>query len=387
MVIGINAYEAVVPRFGFDKKTGLPNRVGSGEFCFQLLLELSKIDRNNEYFVYLPTKPTFDMPEETEKWHYVVFSSKKLWTLFGLSKKLFNDRNKIDVFFSPTHYLPFYIPCPSVISILDVSYLHFPKLFKKKDLYQLKLWGRYSIHKAKKIITISKSSKNDIIKEYGVDSKKVAVVYPGIKKGLTMNDKRLTVNDLKKKFGIEKDYILFVGTLQPRKNIERLIEAFSRLKTKDLGLKTDLELVIVGKKGWMYEEILEAPRKYGIEDKVLFLENVTDEELPVFYKNALCFVLPSLYEGFGLPILEAMKYGCPVVTSNVSSLPEAGGDAAVYFDPQNVQDIAEKINKVISDEKLRDEMIKKGYEQIKKFSWEKAAKETLKVLEELGGKS
>ena len=144
MVIGINGYEAIVPRFGFEKKSGLPNRVGSGEFCFQLLLELSKIDKNNEYFVYLPKKPSSDMPPETEKWHYVVFSS-KLWTLIGLSKKLFNDKNKIDVFFSPTHYLPFYVPKPSAISILDVSYLHFPKLFKKRDLYQLKLWGRFSI--------------------------------------------------------------------------------------------------------------------------------------------------------------------------------------------------------------------------------------------------
>ncbi len=377
MKIGINAYEAVVPRFGFDKKTGLPNRVGSSEFCFQLLLGLSKIDKHNEYFVYIPKKPTSDMPEETKKWHYIVFSS-KFWTLLALSRKLFNDKNKIDVFFSPTHYLPLYVSCPSVISILDVSYLHFPKLFKKKDLYQLKLWGKFSIGKARKIITISKSSKNDIIKEYCVDSGRIEVVYPGIKQGLMMNDKGLTANDLNKKFGIEKDYILFVGTLQPRKNIEKLIEAFSILKKKDL------QLVIVGKKGWMYEDILNAPKKFGMTDRVKFLNSVTDEDLPSFYKNAICFVLPSLYEGFGLPVIEAMKYGCPVITSNISSLPEAGGDSAIYFDPKDAEDIAKKIDQVISDENLRSEMIKKGYQQVKKFSWEKTARETLKVLEELG---
>ena len=141
-----------------------------------------------------------------------------------------------------------------------------------------------------------------------------------------------------------------------------------------------LELIIVGKKGWLYEEILEAPKKFKIEDKVKFLDFVPDEDLPLLYKNALCFVLPSLYEGFGLPVLEAMKYGCPVITSNVSSLPEAGGDAALYVDPKSIDDIASKIKLLIADKKLRQELIRKGYEQVKKFSWEKTARETLRVL-------
>ena len=186
------------------------------------------------------------------------------------------------------------------------------------------------------------------------------------------------MEDLNKKFGIKRDYILFVGTLQPRKNIERLVEAFSKLKNKEL------ELVIVGKKGWQYEEILAAPSKFGVSERVKFLDFVENKDLPSLYKNALCFVLPSLYEGFGLPVLEAMKFGCPVLTSNVSSLPEAGGDAAIYFDPTSAEDIAKSLQLVINDEGLRKEMIKKGYNQVKKFSWEKTAKETLKVLEALG---
>ncbi|MEK7502233.1 MAG: glycosyltransferase family 1 protein [Patescibacteria group bacterium] len=380
MKIGINGYEAVVPRFGFDKKTELPNRVGSGEFCFQLLNTLAKIDKKNEYFIYLPKAPTSDIPKESKNWHYEVVKGRTLWTLVALSKKLFFDKEKIDVFFSPTHYLPFFVGKRSVISILDVSYLRFPELFKKRDLYQLKLWGGYSIKKAKKIITISNSSRNDIIKEYGVSGKKVIVVYPGIKSETNLKFKMQNSKLLEEKFDIKGEYILFVGTLQPRKNIEKLIEALTIVKNKNL------ELVIVGKKGWMYEDILSAPIKYKVSDRVKFLDNVNDEDLPSFYKNADCFVLPSLYEGFGLPILEAMQYGCPVLASNVSSLPEAGGDAAIYFDPQNTEDIAEKIDKVTSDEKFRTEMIQKGYEQVKKFSWEKTARETLKVLEELGNK-
>ena len=384
MKIGINGYEAVVPRFGHNKETGLPNRVGSGEFCFQLLSALSRLDKNNEYSVFLPVKPTSDMPKETGKWKYIVFHSKKLWTLLGLSKKL--KDYKLDVFFSPTHYLPLSVSSPSVISILDVSYLYFPNLFKKKDLYQLKFWGGYSIRKAQKIITISNSSKNDIIKMYGVNSDKVSVVYPGIKELKTENLKLKSMEELKKKFGISSSYILFVGTLQPRKNIIKLIEAFSKLKTENLKLKDNLELVIVGRKGWQFEEILNAPKKYGVEDRVKFLDSVTDEDLPSLYKNALCFCLPSLYEGFGLPILEAMQYGCPVATSNVSSLPEAGGDAALYFDPENAEDIKNSLESIIQSSELRDKLIKMGYEQVKKFSWEESAKQTLKVLEEIGNK-
>ena len=262
---------------------------------------------------------------------------------------------------------------------MDLSYIHFPQLFKKKDLYQLKLWTKLSVKKAKKVFTISKASKSDIIKVYGVPESKVIVTYPGIKGKSTMQNSKL----LKDKYGIEGEYILFVGTLQPRKNIKKLIEAFSKLSTFNSQLST-LNLVVVGKKGWMYEEILGAPKKFGIEDKVKFLDFVTDEELQALYKNALCFILPSLYEGFGLPVLEAMQNGCPVITSNISSLPEAGGDAALYVDPQDVNDIADKIQKVISNQKLRDDMMEKGYKQVKKFSWEKTARETLKALEEVG---
>lgn len=147
-----------------------------------------------------------------------------------------------------------------------------------------------------------------------------------------------------------------------------------------------MNLVIIGRKGWDYEEIISAPNRFGVSSKVLFLEDVSDEELPFFYKNAELFVLPSLYEGFGLPVLEAMKYGCPVVTSNISSLPEAGGEAAVYFNPKSTDDIAEKIEKVLKDEKLRKKMISDGFDQVKKFSWEKSAKEMLSIFEEVAAK-
>ncbi|EKD86692.1 MAG: group 1 glycosyl transferase [uncultured bacterium] len=376
MVIGINGYEAVVSRFGYNSKTKLPNRVGSSAYCFELLINLNKLDKENEYLIYVPHKPTSDLPSESENWKYKIIPNRKFWTITSLGPHFLLNRKKLDVFFSPTHYLPPFGPGNSVISVLDVSYLYFPELFTKKDLIQLKEWTKFSVKKAKKILTISESSKSDMIKEYKVSANKVVVVYPGINVQLNASS-YLNMEDLKNKFGINSKYILFVGTLQPRKNIIKLIEAFSKLDK-------DLELVIVGRKGWQYEEILSAPGKYGVKDKVRFLDSVTNEDLPSLYKSAEFFILPSLYEGFGLPVLEAMSYGCPVITSNVSSLPEAGGDGALYVDPEDANDIASKMKKLLEDDELREDLIKKGYNQVKKFSWEKSARETLKILEEVG---
>ncbi len=380
MIIGIDGNEANVEK-----------KVGIGEYAYQLLMEFSKI-QNIRFQVYLKDLPREDLPKETKNWQYIIVKPRKFWTQIGLPFYLFTHSPKPDVFFTPSHYAPRFSPVPTAISIMDIAYLKFPELFASKDLYQLREWTKYSAHNAKKIFTISASSKSDIIKEYHTKSENVIVTYPGIK-NISANELNKTgirvpleknMNEVNKKFKIAENYILFVGTLQPRKNITRLIEAFSKVlkRTK----KKDLELVIVGKKGWEYEGILEAPEKFGVSDKVKFLDFVEDKDLPLLYKNALCYVLPSLYEGFGLPVLEAMKYGCPVITSNVSSMPEAGGNAALYVDPTNVEDIIEKIVMLIDDEKLRKELITKGQEQIKKFSWEKTAKETLEILKEMGKK-
>ncbi len=361
MLIGIDGNEANVK-----------NRVGIGEYAYELLLQFKKQKNPNiKFLIYLKDKPLLDMPEGDEGWKYKVIGPKKMWTQFALPLSLILGKEKPDVFFTPSHYAPRFAFLKTAISIMDLSYIHFPGLFRKEDLYQLTNWTKYSAKNAKLVFTISKSSKDDIIREYNLDSKRVVVTYPGIRQIKSMKNTDL------KKFNITKKYILFVGTLQPRKNISRLIEAFSKIEKKDI------DLVIVGKKGWLYEQILATPKKLDIEKRVKFLDFVTNEDLPSLYRNAQVFVLPSLYEGFGLPVLEAMKYGCPVITSNISSLPEAGGDAAVYVNPEDVNDITEKINKVLRDESLRKEMIKKGENQVKKFSWEKTAKQTLSALEEL----
>ncbi len=369
MLIGIDGNEANVEK-----------KVGISEYAYELLCQFHdlRIKNNNfKFIVYLKDKPRVDMPTPTFNFTYKIVGPRKMWTQFALPISLFLGK-KPDIFFTPSHYAPRFSTVPTAISVMDLSYIHFPGLFAKKDLYQLTNWTKYSIKNAKKIFTISNFSRDDIIKEYKVEPKDVVVTYPGIKPDLRSKNKDLSMEDLNKKFGIKGEYILFVGTLQPRKNIEKLIEAFSFLK------QDKLQLVIVGKRGWLYEDILKAPEKYGVAEKVKFLDFVEDEDLPSLYKNAICFCLPSLYEGFGLPVLEAMKNGCPVVISNVSSLPEVGGDAVLYVNPQDTDDIAKNLRLIINDEGLRKDMIKKGYQQVKKFSWEKTAKQTLEVLEKLG---
>ena len=370
MIIGIDGNEANVT-----------NRVGISEYAYQVLTKLyefRKEDKNNHsYTIYLKAKPLDVLPIENDWWRYKVIKPSKLWTQIGMPIHLLTTSKKPNVFLSLTHYLPRITRAPAVVSVMDLSYIHFPETFKKNDLYQLTKWTKYSVRKAKKVITISQSSKDDIIKYYKIPEKKVKVVHLGLKE-ISMEK---ASKDLKE-FGITKKFILFVGTLQPRKNIARLIEAFAQLP-KDL--RDDHQLVIIGKKGWLYEEILESPVKFDVEKDVVFLDYVTDEDLPMFYRNAQVYVLPSLYEGFGLPILEAMRYGCPVAASNTSSLPEAGGDSAIYFDPEDANDISRTIQKILTDKILSEKMIEKGKVHYKKFTWEKAAQEVLSVVEEAAG--
>jgi glycosyltransferase involved in cell wall biosynthesis len=353
MIIGIDGNEANVK-----------NRVGSNIYSFELLLALAKLKAN--FVVYLKEKPLADMPPEKKDWQYRVIGPKKFWTQLALPFDLFRHQPRPNVFFTPGHYSPRWSPSPTVMSLMDLSYLYFPEMFRQRDLYQLKSWTSRSVKKAKRILTISQNSQNAIIKEYRVAPEKVVVTYPG----LTMVKRSQKAN--LKKYGIEGDFLLYVGTLQPRKNLEKLIEAFGLLKNKKL------KLVIVGKKGWLYDEIFKKVKKMALEKRVIFTGFVPNEDLGTFYQKAKCLVLVSLYEGFGLPVLEAMAHGCPVVASDVSSLPEVVGEAGILVDPKKPEAIAQGIEKAMANQ---EELIKKGYQQAKKFSWEKCARETLKVLE------
>lgn len=378
MIIAIDGYEA-------NEK----ERVGIGRYAYEILKHMYFIrshlasSQGVTFRIYLPSDPLIDMPKETQWWQYRVISPKRFWTFFRLPLALLTDRPRADVVFSPTHYIPRFTRIPRVMSIMDLSYFHFRKLFRPKDHYQLVHWTAYSVAHATKIITISEFTKNAIIKAYGVVKKHVVVTYPGVTMVSKVESLKSKVTE---KYHISKNYILSVGTLQPRKNYVRLIEAFSKFLTSNKQRFGLIDLVIVGKKGWLYEEILAAPSRFGVADRVKFLNFVPDQELAVLFKNSLCFVMTSLYEGFGLPALEAMAYSVPVVVSDVSSLPEIAGKAGIYVDPNDVVSITKGLLSAVRQRNLIQGKvrIRAGLEQVNKFTWENAARKTLVILEEVG---
>jgi len=283
-----------------------------------------------------------------------------------------------DVLFVPAHVLPLVHPPRSVVTIHDLGYLHFPRAHRLLDRLYLDLSTRFNARAAAHIIADSQATKRDLVERYGVEPSKISVIYPGYdEEAFQPLREREAIEAVKTRYGIAGDYILFVGTIQPRKNLVRLMEAFSLLKRQ----AADLQLVIAGKKGWLYEAIFRRVEELGLEGQVVFTGYVADEDLPALFSGARLFVFPSLYEGFGLPVLEAMACGVPVVCSNASSLPEVADDAALLFDPLDVVGMAAAMERVLGDERLRAKLVERGLKRARGFSWEKCARQTLAVLE------
>lgn len=375
MLIGIDGNEA-----------NIANRVGSNIYAFELLRQFSRLKKNNLKFrIYLKEKPLPDLPEETVSWQYRVVGPKRLWTHFALPINLYLKKDKPEIFFTPGHYGPRFSPIPSIIAILDVSYLKFPEQFLEKDLFKLKVFTKQSLHKAVKVLTISQASKNDIINYYKVKPEKISVFYPGInqKNKVDANKTQEKIQYLREKYKIKGEYLIYVGTLQPRKNLERLIKALSLVKDH----KNELKLVICGKKGWLYERIFQKVKELSLEDRVIFTGFVDDQDLPYLVKGSLCLILVSLYEGFGFPVVEAMSLGVPVIASKSSSLGEIAGKAGILVDPVKIVEITKAIEKLIDFYRHKpheyQKLIEKGLAQAKKFSWEKCSRQVLVALQEV----
>lgn len=360
MVIGVDGNEANVKK-----------KVGVSVYTLNLLQYFKKNSSNNTRFiVYIKNPPNTDLPLPSKYFQYKLVSGKFLWSQIFLPIHLYRNKN-IDVFFSPAHYTPRVCPVPTVVTIHDLAYLHYPDEFLKKDLIQLTLWTESSINAAKKIIAVSKTTKKDIIKSYGIADNKIDVVYNGYEKSV-----KVPPPDWKTEFKIKQPTILYVGTLQPRKNLSTLIKAFEKFKQ----IAPKFKMIFAGKKGWMYEKIFEEVSELGLDNDIFFSDYISDLQLMFLYKNVYCLVLPSFYEGFGIPILEAMGFGCPVISSFSSSLPEIGGDACLYFDPNNVYDLFEKLKLLKDNYEVRKELVNKGIKRVKDFSWEKCGAETLEII-------
>lgn len=339
MLIGIDASRAFI-----KEKTGTEN------YSYNLIQKLIEIDRKNHYVLYT--------------WENIPWP--RFWTQGGLALECL--RHPPDLLFIPAHTMPV-IRRPSlkvVVTIHGLEYQYLPQYYKFPQKLYLNKSTEYAVRYAGHLIAVSQWTKSQLVEKLGAKPEKITVVYEGVSQGSAVPEEGLP-------------YILFVGTIQPRKNLVRLIEAFSKLQARD----QVLNLIIAGKKGWMYENILAAPKKFGVGKRVKFLGYVSDEELASLYQNALFFVLPSLCEGFGLPVLEAMRFGCPVIASKAGALPEVVGDAGLLVDPYKVEEIAGAMKLMIKNSDLREALREKGFHQVRKFSWQKAARETIKVFEKV----
>lgn len=362
-------------------------KVGVATYTLNLLKSLAKVDLKNRYTIYgvrlAPEELAIEnnnfkiknMPAFLRPWSF--WYSWYPWYYAGFFLQL--SRDKPDIFFSPYPSLPLYCPCPKVAVVHDLSFLIIRNSFRTHSQIILKNQLLHMVRRASKIIAVSQSTKRDLLRFYQVNPAQVSVVYEGYDTDAYKPHSDMDrVKALGQRYGIDAHYVLYVGTLEPRKNIPRLIEAFASLKKQGM---IRHKLVIAGKKDWLYNNIFQTVTRAGLDDEVIFTDYVPDQDLPLLISGADLFVYPSLYEGFGLPPLEAMACGIPVITSNLSSLPEVVGDAGILVDPYSVDEIAEAIHQVLSDAKLREQMQQKGLDRARMFSWEKTAQETLKVFE------
>lgn len=362
-------------QIGIDiNEANVTSRVGTGQYLYNILKYFHNHDEI-DFHLYHRDALQGDMPVAAPHWQYIQVSPSRAWLSFSLPLYLaIHKRN--DVFWAPAHYMSALTKSNNVVTIHDLAYEYFPKLFLLKDLYKLKKWTRHAISHSRCVISVSSATKDDLVKLYGLDPTKIVVIHNGYDNSV-FNTKDPDKSILDKWHLKNENYILFLGTIQPRKNAIKLIQAFTLLK--ESGYKG--KLVLAGGIGWLAQETLEVIRTSPHHKDIVMTGYVSDQERKALYSFAGVYVLPSLYEGFGVPAIEAMGCGAPVVVADNSSLPEVVGDAAVLFNASDSAGMAHAISTVLKD---RASWVKKSLARAKRFSWEKCAKETLKILMETG---
>lgn len=303
-----------------------------------------------------------------------------IWNFIPIPYSIFfGKKADVTVFFN--YVVPVGTSGKTVVLVHDMAYRAYPETVRKKTKYFLDISLEKSCKRADKIITISNFSKKEILKYFPISEDKVEVVPLGVDfKRFHIEYTKDECKVIQEKYGIKKKYLLYLGTIEPRKNLERLIRAYALLLKHE---KEAPDLVLAGGKGWLYEEIFQTVEKLKLKDHIHFLGYILNEDVPILLRGAEIFVFPSLYEGFGLPPLEAMACGTPVVTSNTSSLSEVTGNAAILVNPLKIESIYEGIYILLKDQEKRKEMVRRGLIQVKKYTWKKTSEQLLKICREL----
>lgn len=353
---------------------------GTRVYISQLLKHFHELNSEDEFLIY--HKGDFNpelAPPEAKNYTIKKINPAPFWTQNKFSMQVFRDN--VDVLWMPLHDLPMVRrnKMKTVVTAHDLAFKIFPDTFIKKDLRKLNLLADYSFLNADKIIAISEATKNDLLKFYPkIKEGNITVIHHGFDTSFWQED--LNDDETAKVLNnfnlIENKYLIYVGAIQPRKNLKFLIKAFERVKKN----YPELKLVLAGGNGWMWQEIYQAAEISKFSQDIILTGGISFDVMRILLRSAKLFVLPSLYEGFGIPILEAMASGVPVVCANNSSLPEVGGEAVSFFETDSSDDFENKILKVLNDDILQKEMILNGLKRVRDFSWEKCARETLEVL-------
>ena len=357
--------------------TGL---AGNETYAANLIEALAGIDSENRYTLFVTKRAAVERYKD--RWPHVFVRRTPPHTPFvrvpvTLGAEL--RRRPVDLL-HVQYTAPPFAPCPVVATVHDLSFEHLPETFKRRSWMQLRLTVRHTARRAAHVITISEFSRRDIIETYGIAPERVSVTPLGAPVHFVPVEDERELRRVRELYGITGDYVLAVGSIQPRKNLVRLFAAYAELRRSRPHVRLP-KLVVVGKRAWLYEETLRSVGRHGLNDLVVFTGYVPEADLPALYTGARCFVYPSYFEGFGLPPLEAMRCGTPVITGDRTSLPEVVGDAGLMVNPFDERALGAAINRLLEDETLRAELRRKGLERARLFSWRETARLTLQAYE------
>jgi glycosyltransferase involved in cell wall biosynthesis len=357
---------------------------GNESYATNLIEALAEVDPVNHYTLYVTRREALE--RFSNRWpNFSVRATLPHTPLIRIPLTLSAElrRYPVDVLHVQFTAPPF-SPCPVVVSIHDLSFEHLPQTFKWRSRKQLRITVRRSARAAAQVIALSEFTRSDIIASYHVRPENISVIPLAAPAHFRPVHDKEELQRVRQTYGIEGDYILSVGAIQPRKNLSRLVEAYSRLRRARPEVKLP-QLVLVGKCAWLYTETLRTIKELEVSGSVILTGYAPEADLPALYSGALCFVYPSYFEGFGLPPLEAMKCGTPVIVGDKTSLPEVVGDAGVLVDPFDVDSMAAAIQRVISDSNLRAQLRVKGLERANLFDWQETARQTLSVYKRAAG--
>ncbi len=374
-------------RIAIDYTAALHQGAGIGRYTRELVRALARLDHENEYVVCWARDAgddppaTEDVPEYTALRRWPLTERTLIWVWHRLRIPLWAEllTGSVDLFHSPDFTLPPLRRAKGVLTIHDLSFLRVPECADPAQRRYLSATVPRSARRADALLADSENTRRDIVELLGLPPHKITVVYPGVDPRFQPARDDGEGERVMNRYGLSGPFILALGTLEPRKNLTRLLKAYAGLRAEAQAGEVIPPLAFSGAVGWLVDEVFHLVDDLGLHDDVLFLGYAPDEDLPVLLRRASCLVYPSLYEGFGLPVLEALACGTPVVTSHVSSLPEVAGDVAVYCDPHSAADIARAMRQVLASAELRQSLAQQGPPQAGQFTWDEAARRVLAV--------